>query len=61
MKIAMASDHAGLSMKLEIRELLEQMGHQVVDFGTDTTDAADLPDYVYPAALAVSKGECDRG
>lgn len=61
MKIAMASDHAGLVMKLEIKDLLEQMGHEVIDFGTHTTDAADLPDYVYPAALAVSNGECDRG
>ena len=36
-------------------------GHDVVDFGTDTDDAADLPDYVYPASLAVSRGEVDRG
>lgn len=61
MKIAMASDHAGLSMKLEIRELLESMGHEVVDFGTHSSDAADLPDYVYPAAQTVSSGECERG
>lgn len=61
MKIAMASDHAGRSMKLEIIALLESMGHEVVDFGTHSEEAADLPDYVYPASLAVSRGECDRG
>ena len=61
MKIAMASDHAGLELKKTITKLLETMGHEVQDFGTNTSDAADLPDYVYPAALAVSSGECERG
>jgi ribose 5-phosphate isomerase B len=61
MKIAMASDHAGLELKKTITKLLETMGHEVTDFGTHTTDAADLPDFVYPAALAVSNGECERG
>ncbi len=61
MKIAMASDHAGLELKKTITKLLESMGHEVTDFGTHTSDAADLSDYVYPAALAVSNGECERG
>jgi ribose 5-phosphate isomerase B len=61
MKIAIASDHAGLELKKTITKLLESMGHEVTDFGTHTSDAADLPDYVYPAALAVSNGECERG
>ena len=61
MKIAMASDHAGLELKKTITKLLESLGHEVTDFGTHTSDAADLPDFVYPAALAVSNGECERG
>jgi ribose 5-phosphate isomerase B len=61
MKIAMASDHAGLELKKKITKLLESMGHEVQDFGTNTSEAADLPDYVYPAALAVSNGDCERG
>jgi ribose 5-phosphate isomerase B len=61
MKIAMASDHAGLVMKLELAALIQSMGHEVIDFGADSMDPADLPDHVYPAALAVSKGEVDRG
>ncbi|MEN9993274.1 MAG: hypothetical protein RLY83_844 [Actinomycetota bacterium] len=61
MKIAMASDHAGLELKKTITKLLESMGHEVTDFGTHTSDAADLPDFVYPAALAVSNGEYERG
>ena len=61
MKIAMASDHAGTSMKMEIKAYLEENGHEVVDFGTYDEESCDLSDFVLPAALAVAKGECDRG
>ena len=61
MRIAMASDHAGRALKEEIKALLRADGHEISDFGTDTDDAADLPDHVYPAALAVARGEVDRG
>ena len=60
MKIAMANDHAGRALKDEIKIWLTDAGHEVVDFGTQTDDAADLPDYVYPAALALSNGEVER-
>lgn len=61
MKIAMANDHAGTSMKMEIKAYLEEQGHEVVDFGTYDEASCDLSDFVLPAALAVAKGECDRG
>src|SRR5665811_1102258 len=61
MRIAMASDHAGRALKEEIKALLRADGHEISDFGTDTDDAADLPDHVYPAALAVARGDVDRG
>ncbi|WP_296667818.1 RpiB/LacA/LacB family sugar-phosphate isomerase [Demequina sp.] len=61
MRIAMASDHAGLALKREIAALLEGDGHEVEDFGTDTEDPADLPDHVYPAAIAVAEGRAERG
>ena len=61
MRIAMASDHAGRALKEEIKALLKAGGHEVLDFGTDTDDPADLPDYVQPAALAVARREVDRG
>jgi ribose 5-phosphate isomerase B len=61
MRIAMASDHAGRALKLEVAALLTGQGHVVTDFGTDTDDPADLPDHVYPASLAVARGEADRG
>ena len=59
MKIAMASDHAGWSLKEEIKGILAE--HEISDFGTHDETACDLPDFVYPAALAVSSGQADRG
>ena len=47
MKIAMANDHAGLSLKLEIKTWLEAQGHAVIDFGTHTTEAADPVSYTH--------------
>jgi len=61
MKIAIACDHAGFDLKEEVKKLLEQQGHEVIDFGTKSTEACDLPDTVYPAALAVARGQAERG
>jgi sugar-phosphate isomerase, RpiB/LacA/LacB family len=61
MKIAMAGDHAGFALKKEIKEMLEKEGHEIVDFGPFSEEGCDLPDFIYPASLAVSKGEVDRG
>ena len=61
MKIAMANDHAGTQLKYEIKKYLESQGHEVKDFGTYDEEGCDLSDFVYLAALAVAKGECERG
>ena len=61
MRIAMANDHAGTAQKNEIAAWLRSEGHEVVDFGAHDEQACDLPDHVYPAALAVARGECERG
>ncbi|SFB70185.1 RpiB/LacA/LacB family sugar-phosphate isomerase [Butyrivibrio sp. YAB3001] len=61
MTIAMANDHAGTEMKNEIKAYLISQGYEVKDFGTFDNESCDLSDFVYPAALAVAKGECDRG
>ena len=61
MKIALANDHAGLALKDEIATWLKSQGHEVIDFGTNSSDPADLPDHVYPAARAVAVGEAERG
>ena len=55
MKSIMASDHAGVELKAEIKALLETMGHEVDDMGPYDTTAVDLSDFVYPAALKVSQ------
>jgi ribose 5-phosphate isomerase B len=59
-RIAVASDHAGYRLKEEVKLLLREMGHEVVDFGTHSDDPVDYPDFVVPAAEAVRRGECDR-
>ncbi len=61
MKISIASDHAGFEYKQVITQYLENLGHEVVDFGTDSTEAVDYPDFIRPAAEAVACGQCERG
>ena len=61
MKIALACDHGGLNLKKEIIKYLKENGYEYVDFGTDSTDSCDYPDFALPAAEAVAKGECDKG
>src|SRR5437879_5734043 len=61
MKIAVASDHAGFQYKVVVSEHLRGLGHEIVDFGTRSEEPVDYPDFVRPAALAVSRGQCDRG
>src|SRR2546427_12170961 len=61
MKIAIASDHAGYRLKEDIKLRLRELGHEVRDFGTHSDDPVDYPDFVAPAAEAVSRGECERG
>ncbi|HEY5883016.1 MAG TPA: RpiB/LacA/LacB family sugar-phosphate isomerase [Nakamurella sp.] len=60
MRIAMANDHAGFPMKVQIKQWLTGQGHEVIDFGTHDEGACDLPDFTYPAALALGRGEVDR-
>ena len=61
MKISMGCDHGGLQLKNAIKEHLLAQGHEVVDFGTNSTDSCDYPDFAIPAARAVASGECERG
>ena len=60
-RIGIGSDHAGFTYKEMIKEYLEQKGYTVTDFGTDSLDSTDYPDYVHPLAGAVDKGELPRG
>lgn len=61
MKISIASDHAGFALKQRIADVLKALGHEVEDFGTDSEESVDYPDFAEPAARAVASGEVDRG
>jgi ribose 5-phosphate isomerase B len=61
MLIAIGSDHAGLEMKQEVVTLLKAMHHEVDDYGTDTPQSVDYPDFGEKVASAVSHGQAERG
>jgi len=60
MLIAIASDHAGFRYKTALIKHLSALGHQVKDFGTNSEESVDYPDFIRPAAEAVARGECER-
>ena len=61
MKIAIGNDHAGTEYKNTIIKVLENEGHQVKNFGTDSNDSVDYPDFIHPVALSVSNNKVDLG
>jgi len=61
MKIGIGSDHAGFEYKEQIRKLLNDLGHSVTDFGTNSAQPVDYPLFIRPVAEAVARGECERG
>ena len=61
MKIALACDHGGLNLKNAVIEYLKENGYDFVDYGTNSTDSCDYPDFALPAAEAVAEKKCDRG
>jgi len=61
MKIAIGCDHGALDLKNKVIAHLTAKGYEVVNFGTDTLDSCDYPDYAAPAAKAVASGKCDKG
>jgi ribose 5-phosphate isomerase B len=60
-RLAIGFDHAGFPLKGAVVALLEELGHEAVDFGTDSTQPVDYPDYARKVAVAVVSGKCDRG
>src|SRR5215207_2681243 len=61
MRLALSSDHAGYELKRDLAAILGQAGHAVLDLGTHSTAPVDYPDSAEAVALALQKGEADRG
>ena len=61
MKIAIGADHAGVELKGRLAAELQIAGHEVRDFGTDSAESTDYPDYARLVSQAVARGEADRG
>jgi ribose 5-phosphate isomerase B len=61
MKISIGNDHAGPEYKKAIVEMLKAKGHEVTNYGTDSADSVDYPDFAHPVGNDVSKGKADFG
>jgi ribose 5-phosphate isomerase B len=59
--VAVGADHGGFKMKEELKGLLAELGHRVQDFGTNSEEAVDYPDFAHAVARAVSDGTADLG
>ena len=61
MKISIGNDHAGPEYKKAIVKMLEAKGYEVTNYGTDTADSVDYPDFAHPVATDVAEGKADYG
>jgi ribose 5-phosphate isomerase B len=62
MRIGIATDHGGYTLKIDLMKRLQKAGHEVIDFGATELDSGDdYPDFVVPLAEAVAEKEVDRG
>jgi len=61
MKIAVATDHRGHALKEKVLLLLGELGHEVIDLGTNSLKSCDYPDTAYSAAKHVADGKARRG
>lgn len=61
MKISIGNDHAGPDYKKAIVAMLQAKGHEVTNYGTDSSDSVDYPDFGHPVADDVSNGSADFG
>ena len=61
LRIAIAADHGGVEMKAALKDWLIKRDYQVTDFGTNSTEAVDYPDYAFVVARDVAAGSFDRG
>lgn len=61
MKIGICNDHAGVEYKFKLVKMLRRRGIEVVNFGTDTSDSVDYPEFAHSLASAVEGGEVELG
>src|SRR5690349_551185 len=61
MKVALASDHAGFSLKERVKAYLASKGIESVDYGTYSDERSDYPDFAHKAAEGMLRGEAERG
>ena len=61
MKIAIGADHGGYDLKQKLAEHLRKQGHEVLDMGTNSTEAVDYPRFARLVAEAVAQGKAQRG
>ena len=61
MRIAIGNDHAAVELKQEIKEYVESLGHEVVNFGTDSNESCNYPEFGEKVGMAVVSGEYDCG
>ncbi|MGX4670769.1 ribose 5-phosphate isomerase B [Cerasibacillus sp. JNUCC 74] len=61
MKVIITADHAGMTIRNEIKELLKEMNIEFEDTGCSCEESVDYPDYALPAAERIANGEFDRG
>lgn len=59
--VSIGTDHAGFPLKGPIVDLLKARGHEVIDYGCDSEEPCDYPDFIRPAAEAVANGRADCG
>ena len=59
--IAIGGDHAGFEYKAALIQFLEEAGYAVKDFGTNTADSVDYPDFAHPLSVAVEQGDFEKG
>lgn len=61
MKVIITGDHAGMTLRNEVKSVLDELGFTYEDTGADCKSSVDYPDYALPAAKRVASGEFDRG
>jgi len=61
MRIAVGTDHGGYLLKETIIAVISETGHEALDFGTDSEDGVDYPDFAEKVGRAIQSGEADRG